>query len=108
MLYLILVSDLSPINTSMPLTVPIDFSTIFSMSFRFLSLTLKLQVSLIFLSDSRICSAISKGETLGIPSTESVRWIPLHTELIVSILSNRTFLIPLAYHQKFLAGLFHI
>jgi len=66
-------SDLSPINTSIPSTVPTDCSTIFSMSFRFLSLTLKLQVSLMFLSDFRICYAISKGETLGIPSTESVR-----------------------------------
>jgi len=47
---------------------------------------------LISLFDFRISFAISKGDTLGIPSIESVRCIPLHTELIVSILSNRMFL----------------
>ena len=44
---------------------------------------------LISLFDFRISFAISKGDILGIPSIESVRCIPLHTELIVSILSNR-------------------
>ena len=36
---------------------------------------------MIFLLDSRICFAISKGDTLGIPSKESVRCIPSQKNL---------------------------